>query len=150
MTLLLIGLWHGFEWNQIIWASMMATLIVIESYISFPKLFHRKLKLTLAWFFTFFSMLIARIFSTTPLTADALNMVWNLVTNWHFKFYLLNQILLIMTLLAVVLPHFVDFLRIKYPIVYQNKYLWFIFISLFVSLTLIFISPHKMFIYEAL
>ena len=150
LTLVIIGLWHGFAWNQIIWASVIATAIVVETSFSFPKILPHRLVLIFSWALTFYITSIARIFSTETVTAEAVSIFRKLHSGLSFNIESIHLTLLLMSFSAIAVPHLLDLLYIKYPSVYQRKSLWVIFIGLFIAISLVLASPRQLFIYEAL
>lgn len=148
-TLLLIGIWHGFSWNQVVWASFVALLIILES--ALPQNGHGgsyRVRLFLGWATTFYFMLIARILSTETNLSQAFELIIAMHRLPLVPLHTSQIQSLILALAALVIPHTVDYLRHYHTQIFLSNWRWSLAIMLFTGIIVLFSGIEAGFIYE--
>lgn len=150
VTMLLVGLWHEFNFNNVVWGLYNGVLILIGTWTA-KKMshIHFKGKRTLAIGLTFFLAMVGRVLNRTPFWEEA-------TRTWKEMFQVLDTInvssykiyLLTMVVLSIICPHVMDWLFIS-KLKISNKS-WPIVSLSFIMLCLIIIFGFlgKPFLYE--
>lgn len=151
LTLLLVGLWHGFNWMQIIWSFLVASLIVFENLFSIERhLTKTRIGTFIAWGLTFYFMAIARIFSTEIISSEVFNLIKKLHTSTKVPLNSQHVFWLFFASLAIVVPHFMDYLRFKSPKIFLTSWMWAVSMVIFGVLIILFYDTGQPFIYEGI
>lgn len=149
LTLLVIGLWHGFSFNQVIWATFVALLIIIENIFPIQRFISsKKLGIFICWLTTFYFMTIARIFSTETELETALSLVRRLHVPTEVIIYASHIYAISLAFVSIVGTHFVDYLRIKHSENLFSGWRWPVYIFIFLTLIILFSGLDEPFVYE--
>lgn len=149
ITLILSGVWHGFTLSQLTWGLFVGTLILIEHYSRLPIVLAKfKGGVIVSWALTFYLMMIARVFSTQTSFAAA----WLIIERMHsgVKFLRMRHELLGLSLaiLAVSVPHSIDYLCLRKVDVVSSVWRWMFVLFILMCTVWLFRDYGTAFIYE--